>query len=349
MRGEGTPFARIKNGMKALIEFPRTGKHQSKALIDLRKKEKKWQTLFQILPVGVSIIDANNNVVEFNAKLGEILHISKKGLEEKSYLHRKYLRSDGTPISREELPSAIAIHEQRSASAELCVVKEDGEKIWLNVSAAPLPFPDARAVVVTTDITDQKKAADELLRAKESVEIARHQLEAALAREQMLARTDALTGINNRRQLFDLAGQLFQVSKRYKHSLSMFIFDIDHFKNVNDRFGHQFGDEVLRSIAQIANHELRKSDIFGRYGGEEFMAILPNTKVHEARKLAERIRKKIEAHHLETPKAMPHPVSVSFGIARMLTDDDSLDEMISRADRALYRAKRAGRNRVVIF
>lgn len=154
-----------------------------------------------------------------------------------------------------------------------------------------------------------------------------------------LAYFDSLTNIGNRRKLMlDLEKEIAK-TQRYKTSLSILIFDIDHFKKVNDSYGHNMGDEVLTSVAAKASKLVRATDSLGRWGGEEFLCILPNTKVDLAYELAERLREEIaELEIKEGPK-----VTASFGIAPLL-QTDTIDSFIHRADDALYKAKKSGRN-----
>ncbi len=184
-------------------------------------------------------------------------------------------------------------------------------------------------IAIKLDITERKEAESSLER---------------------LARTDALTGINNRRHLFELAVHEFEVARRYGHPLSVIMLDLDHFKDVNDTFGHAVGDQILQSVTQVARSQLRDVDLIGRYGGEEFVIILPVTSARQSSLVAERIRGGVESLRIETDKG-PASVTLSLGIAEMFhaPQDGSVDDMIRRADEALYAAKKAGRNRAVIF
>jgi diguanylate cyclase (GGDEF)-like protein len=231
---------------------------------------------------------------------------------------------------------------------EIGVIKEDGELIWINVSAAPLSTSERQAVVVTSDRTARKRAEAELLQAHAEVAAVNRQLEAALKREQALARTDGLTGIANRRHFFDLASHTVAVAQRYEQPLSLIMFDLDYFKQVNDTWGHQCGDEVLRQVVEIAQQHLRDTDLYARYGGEEFMALLPQSDCEEALTVAERIRQAIAAQAIVTPQGQI-AVTVSLGIAKLASQEDTLERLIQRADQALYRAKAGGRNRSVVF
>lgn len=181
------------------------------------------------------------------------------------------------------------------------------------------------------------------------------QLREVSAELDRLARTDALTGIANRRALFDLLGVEFRRSRRYGRELSVLMLDLDHFKHVNDRWGHPFGDYVLREIAGLIGHNVRESDIIGRYGGEEFAVILPETDTRRAVIVAEKLRRAAEAFEYrtqETPPTGDPPVriTISIGVASLPVEEDQDEvELIGRADQALYEAKRTGRNRVVIY
>jgi diguanylate cyclase (GGDEF)-like protein len=127
------------------------------------------------------------------------------------------------------------------------------------------------------------------------------------------------------------------------------MFDIDHFKRVNDTFGHAVGDQILQLVARIASMELRSADVIGRYGGEEFVILLPMTNAQQAYPLAERVRERVEAIRVPTEKG-DASVTLSIGIAQILHDPQtgSADELISRADETMYAAKQAGRNRTKI-
>ena len=138
------------------------------------------------------------------------------------------------------------------------------------------------------------------------------------------------------------------MARRYQTPFSVFIFDIDHFKQINDKYGHQFGDTVLRHVAQVIREHVREADVAARYGGEEFIVALPNTTVYEALAAAEHLREEISISCgiAEGKKTI---VTVSVGIAEMMINEDNLDCLIQRADQALYTAKNAGRNCSRVF
>lgn len=163
-----------------------------------------------------------------------------------------------------------------------------------------------------------------------------------------MAEQDALTGIYNRRMFQEIISSEFSRCTRYERPLALIFFDIDHFKKVNDIYGHDVGDNTLVFIAYIVSQIVRSSDFFFRYGGEEFAVLLPETTQEEARFLAERIRMSIEldSNEIEMNTAA---ITSSFGISTMRIKQDTPDYFFKRADKALYRAKNTGRNKVIIY
>jgi len=168
-------------------------------------------------------------------------------------------------------------------------------------------------------------------------------LEAELARQ---ARQDPLTGVANRRVLWETGEAGLVQAQRRNRPLAMLMIDIDHFKSVNDRWGHGAGDRLLIAVARSLAVELRDSDLLARVGGEEFAILLPDTHPEEAAVVAERLRLSVEALTLPLPEAAPLTCTISIGGAMLDGQTRRLDELISIADHALYRAKAQGRNRV---
>jgi diguanylate cyclase (GGDEF)-like protein/PAS domain S-box-containing protein len=164
---------------------------------------------------------------------------------------------------------------------------------------------------------------------------------------QHLAETDELTEIHNRRQLFVLGEREYLRSRRYKVPLSVIMLDIDNFKEINDTHGHAVGDGVLRTLATICQKNIRNVDILGRYGGEEFVIILPETGMKKATAVAERIREFIAESPFPT-KNGEIPVTISLGVAEMKASTADLAALIDRADTAMYKAKNSGKNQVEV-
>lgn len=161
-----------------------------------------------------------------------------------------------------------------------------------------------------------------------------------------LATTDPLTGLYNRRHFFDLAGMEIARSRRYGHPLACIMFDIDFFKNINDSYGHLFGDRVLKGVVWRCRENIRQVDIFARYGGDEFIILLPETGLRRSRQLADRLCIGFQDQHLKIDEN-EISITVSMGVASMSGNNDlALDILLNRADKALYTAKEKGRNQV---
>jgi diguanylate cyclase (GGDEF)-like protein len=183
-------------------------------------------------------------------------------------------------------------------------------------------------LVVCHDIT-QRKALEEGLR--------------------HLSRTDALTQVCNRRHFIQLAENELERSHRYGHDLALILLDCDHFKDINDRYGHLTGDQALISLACLCQENLRSSDTIARYGGEEFMILCPESGAKKAWHLAERLRSITEGTPLQTDKG-PIALTISLGVVSLGSDlEASLETLLERADHALYHSKNAGRNRVTLW
>lgn len=234
----------------------------------------------------------------------------------------------------------------RDVTFDFRIITPDGSTRWLSHTCVAVYGDDGKWLgrrESNRDITDRK----EVEQARRESNLA---LKIILAREKELARTDPLTGIHNRRYLFELAEHQFEVAGRYKQSIAIIMFDIDHFKRANDTYGHAVGDELLKRVTQIARSNLRTADTIGRYGGEEFIIILPMTNAMQAYSLAERIRVSIEEMRVLTEKGNAS-VTVSVGVVEMKHSprSETVEETFRRVDEALYAAKNAGRNRIEIL
>ncbi len=177
-----------------------------------------------------------------------------------------------------------------------------------------------------------KRVVDEFYRRTQQVEIT-HQ-------------RDALTGLYTRRYLMENMEVEIKRCKRYRRSMAFLMIDLDHFKRLNDEFGHQLGDQVLTTVGQVLRSNTRETDLCARYGGEEIALVLTETPLKQAVILAEKLRTRIAAATIPFQDRTLH-VTASFGVTSFLGgEEDSMEEIIKRADQALYEAKRAGRNLV---
>ncbi len=169
-----------------------------------------------------------------------------------------------------------------------------------------------------------------------------------LEKVRLLAVTDEMTGIYNRRGLNECGEHEIEIARRLDYPLTVIMFDIDHFKLVNDQFGHVIGDQVLCQIADRCKKKIREMDIFGRYGGEEFVVMLIETGTEVALTVAERIRKIVSDSRFQTD-AGDVAITISLGVAEMEPEDETFEALIIKADRALYQAKQRGRNQVALW
>lgn len=187
-----------------------------------------------------------------------------------------------------------------------------------------------------------KPMNEEIVRQTKELTLYSNKLEKLNRMYAKLSVTDQLTGIFNRRKIDETLQYELERAKRYSTPLSLIMLDIDHFKQVNDTYGHGTGDTVLKEFTNILSDNRRNTDVLGRWGGEEFMLILPETTLENARTLAERIRRRAESHDFPTVGKK----TCSLGVVEFKPEDDAVS-LVNRVDAALYSAKNSGRNKVV--
>lgn len=185
-------------------------------------------------------------------------------------------------------------------------------------------------------------SGERIIKLEEQLIKARHQMET-------LAMQDGLTGLLNRRAIEEHALTEINLAKRKCQPLSIILMDIDHFKNINDQYGHTVGDHVLRQLAEILPKNLRQYDRIGRWGGEEFIVVLPDTEISEAVTIADRMRVTTSETMLSFENGKQHTVQISLGVACISGTYPPLERLVHAADLAMYQAKQTGRNRVCSF
>ncbi len=300
------------------------------------------------LTAHIALVDSTGRIIAANAAWRRFANANQCS-DRACYVGANYLaiceeavRRDGDVTAAAALNGVRAVlqHERDSFTLEY-PCHSPTEKRWFRLRATRLSLDRLAACVVAHENVTTEKLAEEALRQTE------RKLRESLEREQVLARTDGLTGVVNRRHFLELADHGCAVARRYGVPLAIMLFDIDGFKEVNDSLGHQAGDEILKEVARRAGEELRSADVLARYGGDEFIVLIPESTAQQAAVVAERIRKAIAGRGIDT-NARAATITIRAGVSDMQANSDTVEDLIQRADRALYEAKSKGRNCVVI-
>jgi diguanylate cyclase (GGDEF)-like protein len=214
--------------------------------------------------------------------------------------------------------------------------------LWLLFQPSPMQVGVAIAVLVFSSfvVSASRKLSDALEKAFRLT----RQMERAHSISTHAAQTDELTGLMNRRAFYERAQVLYAQCRRNQQPLCALMMDMDHFKQINDTYGHQAGDQVLRQIGGVISASFRQADVYGRLGGEEFAVLLPNTSLDTAREIAEQLVKAISGLAAEPVLGL----TASLGVASTHSQDQDLHGLMNTADKALYRAKAQGRNQVAV-
>ena len=221
-----------------------------------------------------------------------------------------------------------------------------GEEIWMRTFVVLLflifsAYTERLLAIIHNMTIELKKYHDRLELTIAELKMENTERQQAIKELEELSVTDPLTSIYNRRKFNELLTREVERSKRYKTGLSIIMCDIDHFKKINDTFGHDVGDNALKVFSNKINENIREVDMFARWGGEEFMILMPNVNVDNASSVAEKLRKIIEATEIKTIESF----TASFGVTH-LNEDDTTESFIKRVDDAMYKAKNSGRNKV---
>jgi diguanylate cyclase (GGDEF)-like protein len=280
---------------------------------------------------GALITDKNRKIVYANAYFSEELNWKLETLIGKN---SDDLFTYSSKIFCESYLMPLLLHEKKCEEMQLALLDGNGERVSIIISAKM----DNQGNIYWSFFNASKrdKLYDELLDA-------RKELEAQAETLKLMASTDELTGLMNRRELNLRAPELINQAKRYSHTIALLMIDIDYFKKVNDTFGHQEGDRVLKELGQRLQSFGRQTDLIARLGGEEFIMLLPDTGVDEVSLYAERLHKLISEIEVNNT-----PVAVSIGIT-MGDGSQNLHVLTKQADNALYDAKNNGRNRTEFY
>lgn len=303
---------------------------------------------FESLSEEIAILDADGRIVAANAAWEK----AARALGVSTWLGRPYAEvwasGPGDRTGLAELGAGIAdVCAGRAGDYGLEYrAREDGA--WSCLCVRPLVGAEG-AVVAHDDVTERKRVEERLATQNEELLELNRRTQALQAALRVEASTDALTGLLNRRQLDRRTAEAVRVARRYGRPLACLMVDLDHFKDVNDTFGHQVGDDALREVGHRLRLTCRRSDVIGRYGGEEFVILLPETDAEGAMVMAERIRDAIAsppfvARHREIESEVP--LAASVGVASFGEGARDRLMLYAAADSALYAAKRGGRNQV---
>lgn len=290
--------------------------------------------LFQIesLYDGFYIVNADFQFVLFSPGLEQLTNLRAFDLLGTSWTNHSVpvTNQQGTPLASSEHTMNRVIASGKSMTTELMLQRPDGRLLQIEVQSVPMFGEDGRLVGVAEIFRDLSRS---LKRPQEFNEL------------KMAASQDALTSVANRGELeTQLAIMLNQANQSQPAApLSIIFIDADHFKNINDTYGHGVGDEVLIELARLFQHETYSGELVGRYGGEEFVILCPETDLKHARLKAERLR--LAVNNLDLESVNHNRITASFGVTQM-EPGDSLESLFHRADNALYQAKETGRNRV---
>ena len=290
----------------------------------LRERESKLRAFVDALPALSFIFDEQGRYLEILTSEADLLIMKADELQGK--LINDVLPPHVATLMMDAIQQTIETRGTKVVEYSTPVLA--GGERWFEGRSALMEKDEAghsKVVFIATDISERIRLYQQVRR---------------------LADQDALTSCFNRRHFMSLAETEMQRTARYQRPMSFLMLDIDHFKKFNDNYGHQIGDQLLCALVDLCQKQLRSIDIMGRYGGEEFVILMPETDKDGGQKAAERLRKKIESLKIRTSKGKLS-VTVSMGITNMVPDSDqsqTLDMIIKRADQALYTAKDAGRN-----
>jgi len=307
----------------------------------------RLQSALDMMAEGIVILDRDEEIVLANEAFAErcgrttadLLGAKVSGLD---------WRNRADDASPRQLPWTEAIRSGRARKGDAVrLFDRDGNASALVISCSPVLDGWGRgkgAIVTFDDVTELEKRSQDLSAALNELEKSRDEIRLQNEELQVLATTDPLTGIANRRSFFEESQQAFEDARARGTPLSFVMADVDHFKKVNDAYGHASGDSVIKAVAQLWRGVLDSSRRVCRYGGEEFCMRLEGYDAEAARALAESVRGKVAA-----PAFSVVPITASFGVFELTSDTKDVADAVNRADQALYAAKQSGRNRVVVW
>ncbi len=313
----------------------------------LEQSEKRFRALIEHSTDAITLIDRHGMVV-YESPSAQLLtgYIAEERNGRSGF---ELIHPDDLPAVKATL-SDVLTHTGSINNAQFRSVKKDGTVWWTEGTAINLLHePAVQAIVINyRDITERKTAEQALRDANDQLNVRVAEIEKLQAELREQALRDPLTGLYNRRYLGDALERELSRVKREKKSMSIIVMDIDHFKRINDSYGHQAGDQFLTAIADLIARHARSSDIACRYGGEEFLLVMPGAGVRTAARRAEELR--VACMQISIPHGGKKlNVTVSLGVAAYPLHGKEAEEVVIKADKALYKSKRSGRNRVTVW
>ncbi|WP_051534697.1 sensor domain-containing diguanylate cyclase [Deefgea rivuli] len=268
----------------------------------------------------------------------------------KAMLGRRRIEFGLLPFGMETSDYLTLAEQGNPVTFEFTGTRSDGSSFWARSLLIALQSPQSTEQIffeLATDLTSEKQSAVALGDVNNSLIRLINENTELIAKLEVAAHTDPLTGLLNRRALYERADQEIDRAKRSQKPLSVIMMDIDHFKKINDTYGHEVGDQALLKLAIQCLKTLRSTDLMARAGGEEFVILLPDTDLAKAQEVAERLRVVIENTQIQPPAQAAFHYTISQGVAQTLANE-TLNQVMVRADSAMYTAKKSGRNQVCI-
>jgi len=286
-----------------------------KAEADLRDQVALWSIFFDQNRDGIVVLRTDGSVYRANDRFADMLGYTP------AEVHRLHVWDWDHQFDRETILGMLQTVDFSGDNFETRHLRKDGAEIDVEITTNGAHFKGTKLIFCNCrDITERKRDHEKIRR---------------------LATTDTLTGISNRGEFSRLLTEEIDRAQRYDRPLVLVMYDLDHFKLINDTFGHDVGDQVLKSVVDVVNEQIRRVDVHGRWGGEEFLLFLPETDMAAALAIAKRLSQAIANHGFDHGEA----VTSSFGVTTLVPGED-FDALVKRADEALYLAKSGGRNRV---
>lgn len=298
-------------------------------------------------------VDLSNIVSKTNPK-GVITYVNDKFCEISGYTRDELIGKPHNIIRHPDMPREAfkdlwdTIKAKKSWNGVVTNMKKDGSQYIVDTTVIPILDVDGDVVeyiAIRHDITELEETKQQLRNINKAMKHKVDELYSMTNTLEQKAYKDNLTGINNRENFEDLFSIEIANAKQNNLSLSLIIFDVDHFKLVNDTYGHQAGDIILIDLVKLIADNIKNGDVFARWGGEEFVILTPSTEIIGATNLAENLRKLVQAHMFSY---VENEITLSFGVAQ-LCEDDTKKTLFEKADGALYEAKKNGRNRVEVY